>query len=327
MAQTVPDCNLLTTLMNSGKNIALINVASQLGAGCTAKGYGWFSRVESIRKHLENRNLKVPEIYNIQEPDLPLMGDTSSRYADGVLNVLQRVKARIGDCLERQMIPVTIGGDHSIAIGSVAASSAHLHKHLQGPLGLLWLDAHMDMNSPSTTPSGNIHGMALATLLGQGCTQLAGLFESTPPVRPEHTAVVGFRFADLAELPNVAAAGSPAIVSMREIDQASISGVMEKVLPRVAADTGGVHLSLDLDSLDPSVAPSVNTPFPGGLTFREARTVCDTIAATGQLLSLDIVEHNPEKGYDDQMLPLMAELIACALGGSAMPEIPLNSQA
>lgn len=310
--------------MYPGKNIALINVASQLGAGCTATGYGWLSRIDKIREHLENRDLAVSEIYNIQEPDRPPVGDTTFRYADGVLNVLQRVKARVYDCLERGIIPVTVGGDHSLAVGSVAATSNYLQRHERGPAGLLWLDAHMDMNSPATTPSGNIHGMALATLLGYGFSQLHGLCNSTPTVKADHTAVLGFRFADRAELPNVAAAGSPAIISMREIERSSMAGVMEIVLKRVAVGTGGIHLSLDLDCLDPSVAPSVNTPYPGGLTFREARMVCDTVAATGQLLALDIVEHNPEKGYSDLMLPVMAELIACALGRSAMPDFTVR---
>lgn len=310
--------------MKTTKHIALVNVPSQLGAGCSASGHGWFSRVDKIRDYLEAAGLVVAELYTIQEPYEPAMGNCSCRYLDGVANVVRRVTDRVGNCLNRGLMPVIIGGDHSNAIGSVSAAAQHLREKQLPPPGLLWVDAHIDINTVETTPSGNIHGMALATILGLGGSNLQALHGQEAVVRPENATVVGFRFADPSELPNIPAAG-PAIYSMRDIDQSSVAAVMDDVLPRIAAHTGGVHLSLDLDSLDPSVAPAVNTPFPGGMTFREVRAVCDRIAATGQLMSLDIMEHNPEKGEDELMLPLMAELIACALGASAMPDVSIRT--
>jgi arginase len=307
--------------MDSDKEIAVINVVSQLGAGLQARGNNWQMRVERILVHLRANGLQVTEAYNVVEPGTASEGHSTCRFCSAVKEVIDAVQERVLDCLRRGLMPVTIGGDHSIAIGSVSAASQHLHENGLAPPGLLWVDAHIDMNTPATTPSGNIHGMALATLLGLRHPDLEGIVLQQQAVRADHTAIIGVRYVDRSELTNIAEAGKPAIYSMRDIDQWSVAGLMEEILPRVAINTGGVHLSLDLDSLDPSIAPGVNTPFPGGMNFREVRQVCEAIASTGSLLTLDIVEHNPENGHEEVMIPLLGELISCALGASAMPDI------
>jgi arginase len=266
---------------------------------------------------MEIAGLKVAKTITVDEPQHVDEGQPSLRHLNAVAAVCTNVHLAVAECHRQRMFPVCLGGDHSLAVGSVAATAAMLSERGHR-LGLLWVDAHIDMNTAETTPSGNIHGMAMAALCGLGHPSLVNVGYEGAKVQREHIMALGLRLADRSELRNLRDEG-PRVISVRDLDGTSIEAALRDWLPVILADTGGFHLSLDLDALDPAYAPGVNTPFPGGMTFREVRTICDKVAATGRLVSMDLVEHNPDMGRDDVMLPIISELIACALGASAMP--------
>jgi arginase len=303
--------------MQSPRAIALINVVSQLGAGRIANGPAWLKRVDYLKDYLQNAGVGISQMLTICAHNDCAPGSACLRYLDEVIHVCMQVHQVVFECLKQGITPIIVGGDHSVAIGSVSAVARYLRESRKEP-GLLWADAHIDMNTPETTPSGNIHGMALAALCGLGDGRLVNLGINGPVVNPARVVALGLRFADVSELPNVYAAGL-APITMRAIDRTGLTEIITETLPRVLGGTGGFHFSFDLDVLDPSVAPGVNTPFPGGLNFREAHQLCDRIAATGGMISMDVVEHNPETGPDEIMLPVIGELIASCLGASCMP--------
>jgi len=304
--------------MRTPISIAILNVMSQLGAGLTVNGGSWEARVVPLKSQLEAAGVNVTEVITINEPHLTSISDPKQKYLDSVASTCRKVYRVCHQCLTNGIIPITIGGDHSVAIGSVSATSDFLRKETEKPLGLIWADAHVDMNTAETTPSGNIHGMALAVLCGLGDPSLTEIGQVTPTVNSRDVVCLGLRFADKSELPHLEGLGVTAY-TMRDFDLHGSRAIIDDCFKKRLMKTGGLHLSLDLDVLDPSIAPAVNTPFPGGMTFRELRSVCDAAAESGMLLSLDVVEHNPGKADDDLMLPMIAELIACAVGSSAMP--------
>ena len=205
-----------------------------------------------------------------------------------------------------------LGGDHSLGAGSVAATAAWLRSRQQ-PLGLIWVDAHADINSPATSPSGNVHGMPLAALLGGEPLELARIGGPEPAVRPEHTVLVGIRNLDDREKEIVKASGVHAF-TMKDIDRLGIAGVMERALAAASAGTGGIHVSFDLDVCDPSIAPGVGTPVKGGLDYREAHYVMETVAESGLLVAVDLVEVNPALDLRNTTAELATELAMSALG-------------
>ncbi len=187
--------------------------------------------------------------------------------------------------LEEGALPIVLGGDHSLGAGSVAASAAWLKGRGQA-LGLIWVDAHADINSPATSPSGNVHGMPLAALLGREPAELARISGAGPAILPEHTVLVGIRNLDDREKEIVKASGVHAF-TMKDIDRLGIAEVMDRALAAASAGTGGVHVSFDLDVCDPAIAPGVGTPVKGGLDYREAHFVMEAVAESGLLVALD----------------------------------------
>jgi arginase len=193
-------------------------------------------------------------------------------------------------------------------MGSIRGAAKHRK------LGVIWVDAHADFNTPDTTPSGNIHGMPLAALCGLGDLRLVCLWQETPPViDPQRVAVIGARDLDLGEKRNLRQAGVM-VQSMEQIDRIGMVAAIEKALDRVSRDVDGIYLSFDMDALDPRHAPGVGTPVPGGLTFREAHLACEVIAETGKLIGMDIVEVNPILDIQNQTALLAVEFIRSALG-------------
>jgi arginase len=214
--------------------------------------------------------------------------------------------------LEAGALPVVIGGDHSLAAGSVAASAAHA-RDKGASLGLIWVDAHGDMNTPSSTTSGNVHGMPLAALLGAEPLELASLGGFSPKVDPEHTVLLGVRNLDEREKLRVRESRVH-VFTMKDIDRAGIAAVAEQAILLAGRGTAGIHVSFDLDVCDPSVAPGVGTPVKGGLDYREAHMVMEVIADSGLLRALDIVEINPTLDIQNNTAVLAAELVSSALG-------------
>jgi arginase len=210
-------------------------------------------------------------------------------------------------------LPTVIGGDHSVAAGSVGASADFAAEH-GGSLGVLWIDAHGDMNTPQTTTSGNVHGMPLAALVGTEPAELAQLgTPRTPKLRPETVVLIGIRNLDEAEKRRIRESGVH-VFTMKDIDRDGIARVMERALAIATTGTTGLHVSFDLDVCDPTIAPGVGTPVKGGLGYREAHMVMEMIADSGKLTALDLVEINPILDHQNQTAVLGAELALSALG-------------
>jgi arginase len=207
---------------------------------------------------------------------------------------------------------VVLGGDHSLAAGSVAAS-ADFAAAGKRDIGLLWIDAHGDMNTPETTVSGNVHGMPLAALLGPEPAELARIRQRVPQVRADRTALIGLRDLDQLERDRIHASGVH-VFTIKDIDRHGIATVMKRALALAGKDTMGIHVSFDVDVCDPAVAPGVGTPVRGGLDYREAHMVMEMIADSGRLMALDLVEVNPILDIQNQTAILGAGLIASATG-------------
>jgi arginase len=208
-------------------------------------------------------------------------------------------------------LPVLLGGDHSFAIGSISGISTALQE--QGkPLGLIWIDAHADINTPETSPSGNLHGMPVAALLGHGLPDFVDLFSTGPKIRPEHLVLIGLRNLDQGEK-DFCHHHKIHAYTMADVDRLGMNQVMGETLARLQT-TGGIHVSIDADGLDPLWAPGVSTPEPGGLTPREVRLAMEQIAGSGQLLGVDLMELNPLKDRDNKTAFLLKEILLALLG-------------
>ena len=226
---------------------------------------------------------------------------------------LARVTA---DAVTAGAVPLTIGGDHSIAAGSVAGAAVALAKRGQR-LGLIWLDAHGDANTPESSASGNIHGMPLAHLLGHGDPEFAGISAAlggpSPAILPEHVAIVGVRDLDEPERMHLRKWGVHTF-TMRTIDERGLRVVMQEALAIAGGNTGGVHVSMDLDWVDPVHAPGVGTPVAGGATYREGHLAMEIVADSGRLTSLDVVEVNPVLDSQNRTAELAVGLVLSAFG-------------
>jgi arginase len=214
--------------------------------------------------------------------------------------------------LQDGALPLILGGDHSLAAASIAASAAWVRTSTAKPVGVIWVDAHGDMNTPETTSSGNVHGMPLAALLGQEPRELAS-FGSRPAVQPEHTVLVGIRNLDEEEKTQIRASGVH-VFTMKDIDRDGIATVAERALALAAAGTGGIHVSFDLDVCDPTIAPGVGTPVKGGLDYRESHMIMELVADSHHLVALDLVEVNPTLDIRNATAEFATELALSALG-------------
>ncbi len=224
-------------------------------------------------------------------PETRGRGDESKKFIREIARICHRLSRTALDTLVEGGLPVVLGGDHSLSAGSVAAAASHLRTRDEA-LGLLWVDAHADMNTPASSPSGNVHGMPLAALLGPEPSELSQISGVSPKVRPEHTVLLGIRNLDDREKQLVRASGVR-VFTMTDIDRVGITTVAAEALAITGRGTGGLHVSLDMDVCDPSIAPGVGTPVRGGLNYLEAHLLLEMVADAGQLTSLDVVEVNP----------------------------------
>jgi arginase len=257
---------------------------------------------------IDRGNLATP-IPETQEP-----GDASKRYIQEIARVCEELYQQVTGALEAGALPIVLGGDHSLAAGSIGASADYAAARGHA-IGVLWLDAHGDMNTPATTTTGNVHGMPLSALLGGEPAELARLGGRPPRPRIEadRTALIGIRNLDPLEKARIRESGVH-VFTMKDIDRDGIATVMERALTIVGRGTAGVHVSFDLDVCDPAIAPGVGTPVKGGLDYREAHMVMEMIADSGLLRALDLVEINPILDSANQTAALGAELILSALG-------------
>jgi arginase len=245
-------------------------------------------------------------------PETQRPADEHKKYIRDIAKVCQRLYDRALKSLDEGALPLVLGGDHSLAAGSVAASADWLRRTASKPLGLIWVDAHGDMNTPATTESGNVHGMPLAALLGQEPVELASI-GSMPSVLPQHTVLVGIRNIDQREKDQIRASGVH-VFTMKDIDRDGIASVAERAIALAAYDTGGIHVSFDMDVCDPSIAPGVGTSVKGGFDYREAHLIMELVADSGQLVALDLVEVNPTLDIRNTTAEFGSELALSALG-------------
>jgi arginase len=245
-------------------------------------------------------------------PETRSPGNSRKKYVREIARVCQRLHHMALASFEAGALPLVLGGDHSLGAGSVAAAADWAHRRGQ-PIGLIWVDAHADMNTPQTSESGNVHGMPLAALLGPEPHELARIGTRRPAVLPEHTVLVGVRDLDDAEKRLVRQSGVH-VFTMTDVDRLGMAAVAERALALASRGTGGVHVSLDIDVCDPALAPGVGTPVRGGLNYREAHLLMELIADAGVLTSLDLVEINPILDAHNATALLATELALSALG-------------
>jgi arginase len=271
-------------------------------------------RIAGLGERLAAMGLRVVEKGDLSAPipETRAARDPSKKYIREIARVCQRLYQNVFQSLSAGALPVVLGGDHSLAAGSAAASADFAAAQDQA-VGLLWIDAHADMNTPETSSSGNVHGMPLAALLGPEPSELARLRQRVERVRADRTVLIGVRDVDRLERDRIRASGMH-VFTMKDVDRHGIATVMKRALALAGKDTLGIHVSFDVDVCDPNVAPGVGTPVPGGLDYREAHMVMEMIADSGRLLALDLVEVNPILDTRNQTAILGAGLIASATG-------------
>ncbi len=296
-------------------SVHLIGVPLDLGGGRRGVDMGPSAlRIAGIGDQIAALGYTV-----IDKGDLPAAiaetqhkADERKKYVHEIARVCQNLYATAAASLESGALPLVMGGDHSLAAGSVAASADHVRRTSGKPLGLIWVDAHGDMNTPQTSSSGNVHGMPLAALLGQEPAELAAIGHS-PSVDAAHTVLVGIRNLDQEEKAQIRASGVH-VFTMKDIDREGIATIAERAIALAATGTGGVHVSFDLDVCDPTVAPGVGTPVKGGFDYREAHMIMELVADSQRLVALDLVEVNPTLDIRNATAEFAAELALSALG-------------
>jgi arginase len=297
------------------KKIVLLGVPMDLGGGRRGVDMGPSAvRIAGLEAGLRRMGLPFEDRGNVgvPQPESREPRDPRARFLGEIVHVCQRLRLRVERVLEEEAFPLVIGGDHSIAVGTVAALSSFHHRRGER-IGLMWFDAHGDMNTPETSPSGNIHGMPLAACLGRGASELTRLGERFPMIDADCCALVGVRDLDQGERREIQEAGIR-VFTMREIDTLGMHEVMGRALEVVNSGTAGFHLSFDLDGTDPSFAPGVGTPVPGGTDFRESHLVMESAADTGRLLGLELTEINPILDERNRTAEAAVQLVLSAMG-------------
>lgn len=297
------------------RTVHIIGVPLDLGGGRRGVDMGPSAvRIAGLGERLAALGLRVRDEGNLHVPTLETLepGDPQQKYMREIAEACVALYERSLAALESGALPLVLGGDHSLGAGSVAAASAFARKQGQS-IGLLWVDAHGDMNTPATTGSGNVHGMPMAALLGPEPSALSSIGGYSPKIAPENTVLIGARNLDEREKVAVRESGIH-VFTMKDIDRLGIATVTERAIALASAGTMGVHVSFDVDVCDPAIAPGVGTPVKGGLDYREAHMVMEMIADSNLLLSLDIVEVNPVLDIQNATAVLGAELAASALG-------------
>jgi arginase len=246
-------------------------------------------------------------------PETRAPRDEHKKYIRDIAKVCLKLYQTALMSLEEGAMPLVLGGDHSLGAGSVAAAAMWARTAKDLPIGLLWVDAHADMNTPAMSMSGNVHGMPLAALLGPEPAELASIGGYTPKVLPAHTVIIGVR--NLDEYEKVAVRDSHVhVFTMKDIDRQGIASIVEQAVNLAGNGTAGIHVSFDMDVCDPQIAPGVGTPVKGGLNYREAHMVMEIVADSGLLTSLDMVEVNPTLDMQNTTAELGTELVLSALG-------------
>jgi arginase len=297
------------------KKAKIIGVPMDLGAGRRGVDMGPSAiRIAGLNQAIKLLGYEVSDAGNVHVRPAESIERTSPRahFLPQIAEAAEELAALVEAGLEEGALPVILGGDHSIAIGSVAGVASYYRKRNKR-VGIIWLDAHTDVNTPETSPSGNIHGMPLAALLGKGARELTHVAGFAPKVLPENVAVIGARSIDPGEREFVKNIGIR-VFSMSELDERGLPDVIAEAVEIATMNTAGLHVTMDMDFIDPFYAPGVGTPERGGATYRESHLAMEKIAASGQVLSVELTEVNPVFDTANQTALLAVELILSALG-------------
>jgi len=297
------------------KRVRLVGVPMDLGAGRRGVDMGPSAiRIAGVSDCLEELGYLVSDDGDISvpAPEAREPGDPSARYLSLISRVCNRVRLRVRRALEAGDVPLVLGGDHSVAIGTVSGVAEHYREKGEA-VGLIWVDAHADMNTPSTSPSGNIHGMPLSSLLGMGPEALVELGGYSPKVDKSNVCLIGIRNLDEAEKEIVRASGINAY-TMRDIDERGMSEVASEAIELASAGAAGFHVSFDLDGMDPTYAPGVGTAVRGGINWREANLLMEKVADSQRMVSMEIAELNPVLDVRNTSAEVAVELVGSAFG-------------
>ena len=297
------------------KVVDITGVPLDLGAGRRGVDMGPSAfRIANLGQRIASLGYVVNDHGNVPVPIPEPIGveDQQARYAREIGVVCRTLFERVSESILSGHIALSLGGDHSLAAGSIGGSANAMRGHKR-PLALLWVDAHADMNTPETTLSGNVHGMPLACVLGKGPAELVDIGGFSPKIDYNRCAVVGLRNLDEREKEIVKQSGVHAF-TMKDIDRRGLAAVMEQALGLICKGDAALHVSFDMDGVDPAVSPGVGTPVQGGLSYREAHLVMEMVAETKRLIALDVVEVNPILDHRNSTAILGCELILSALG-------------
>jgi arginase len=308
---------MMTTLNESGslRPVRIIGAPMDLGAGRRGVDMGPSAiRIAGLSRRLLEMGVDVEDVGNIEVKIAEELsfGKKKHMYLDEISQACVKLAQRVRETLDSGKKPLVLGGDHSIAVGSVSGAASYCRRQ-KGELGLIWVDAHTDLNTPETSPSGNVHGMPLAALLGLGPKRLTEIEGFSPKVRFDRSIVIGARSIDEQERKAIQKTGLR-VVTMKELDMRGLTAVLEEALKIASDGTLGFHCSFDLDVVDPQIAPGVGTPVRGGMTYRESHLAMEMIFDSRRCISLEMVEVNPVLDSGNVTGILAAELICSALG-------------
>jgi arginase len=299
----------------NGRRVSIIGAPCGFGASVAGVDLGPAAmRVAGLRQRVAGLGYEVRDMGDLRiecQAEPPAPGE-KLRYLREITAACERLAADVRTALEGGELPVVLGGDHSVAMGSVSGVTS-FHARRGETVGLIWFDAHADMNTPETSPSGNIHGMPLAVLLGHGAPELTGIEGFSPKLDPRLCAHIGARDVDPGERELIRKLGMR-FFTMREIDERGMSACMDEAIHIASKATAGYHVTLDVDALDPGDAPGSGTVVRGGLTYREAHLAMEKIAEAGGALALEVVEINTALDINNRTAELGVELILSALG-------------
>ena len=305
--------------MTSNRTVALVGVPMDLGGGRRGVDMGPSAvRIAGIEEGVRSLGHEFVDCGNVPvpEPASRTPKDPKARFLPEIARACGDLRKRVEGILEKGWFPMVVGGDHSIAVGTVAALSSHYHQKKK-KVGLIWFDAHGDMNTPETTESGNIHGMPLACCIGRGPKELTQLGERFPMIDVKKAVLIGVRTLDLQEKREIKDSGIH-VFTLRDIDMHGIHKVMRIAMEIACTGTAGFHLTFDLDGTDPSVAPGVGTPVPGGTTLRESHLIMEHAAESGKLLGLEMTEINPILDNGNATARVAVDLALSALGKAVL---------
>ncbi len=311
---------------NAAKDVCMLGFPMDLGAGRRGVDMGPAAvRYAGLAAEVAELNLAFEDLGDVEVP-LPERPETGpgAKYMKEIVAACENLAPRVESVLDDGKFPVVVGGDHSMAMGTVTGVASHFRKK-QEKIGLIWIDAHADFNTVNTSPTGNVHGMPLSALMGYGAQELVNIGGFSPKVPPENTVLIGIRSVDDGERELVMQSGIH-YYEMMKIDARGMAAVVEEALSIALRDAAGVHLSLDMDGIDPACAPGVGTPVAGGISMRETYLIMEMLADSGRLVSMEVAELNPILDSGNATAELACEMITSALGKKVMGPLSARGQ-